>query len=458
MQYIVEDYGARGDGAADDARAIQSAIDACAAAGGGRVVLQGGRVYYSSSLILKSHVELHLEQGAVLKAHSDVATYFQPNGSRVAGAGSAAVWEAGAVDRPVTLKPSYAFLYARDAEDFSITGGGAIDGNGNAFMKRVSPYYCTGEYYPRPTMIYVEHCSHISFLDVTMRNAPFWTLHPAGCRDVLIQGIRIWNPLDYANSDGIDPDHSTDVRILGCHIRCADDCICLKTTAGNREYGPCRNIIISGCTLTSTSAAFKIGTESEDDFENIIVDNCIISDSNRGISIQLRDGGNVRNVSFSNIIIETRRFAECWWGTAEPIVITAHGRHKDTVVGKVSGVRFSNIACDGENGVFLSGGGEDSIRDVSFEKVYVTLRAKSKWERGMYDLRPGHGKGIEKEKSAGFFMRRADGVTVRDCRVRFEGGDMANFGQALYARDCGEIKLENFDGKAAQEGFRDVDM
>lgn len=446
MQYIVENYGAKGDGAANDAQAIQSAIDACAASGGGQVILQGGRTYYSSSLILKSNVELHLEQGALLKAHGDISTYFQPNGSGVAGAGSAAVSGTGAVDRPVTLKPSYAFLYAKDAESLSITGFGTIDGNVDAFMKRVSPYYCTGDYYPRPTMVYVENCRHISFMNVTLRNSPFWTLHPAGCSDVLIQGIRILNPLDCANSDGIDPDHSTDVRILGCHIRCADDCICLKTTAGNREYGSCRNIIISGCTLTSTSAAIKIGTESEGDFENVIVDNCIISDSNRGISIQLRDGGNVRNVSFSNIIIDTRRFAECWWGTAEPIVITVHGRHEDTVVGKVANIRFFNIVCDGENGVFLSGSEDAYIEDISFEKVYVTLRAKSKWERGLYDLRPGYGKGIEKEKSAGFYMRQADGVVLRDCRVRFEGGDMEDFGQALYTGDCGEVKLEGFDG------------
>ena len=73
------------------------------------------------------------------------------------------------------------------------------------------------------TMIYVEHCNHISFTGVIMRNAPFWTLHPAGCDDVLISQIRILNDLNVANSDGIDPDHSTNVRILGCHVTCADD-------------------------------------------------------------------------------------------------------------------------------------------------------------------------------------------------------------------------------------------
>lgn len=121
------------------------------------------------------------------------------------------------------------------------------------------------------------------------------------------------NLLDCTNSIVIaDPDYPPSFGINGRHVQCADDCICLKTTAGNNEYGPTKNVIISNCTLTSTSAAIKIGTEGVADFENILVDNCIITGSNRGLSIQIRDGGCVRNVS-SNIMIETRRFAECWW-------------------------------------------------------------------------------------------------------------------------------------------------
>ena len=65
-----------------------------------------------------------------------------------------------------------------------------------AFMKRVSPYYYfNGDFYPRPTMCYgALQTSRLT--GITMQNAPFWTLHPAGCDDVLIQGIRVLNPLD----------------------------------------------------------------------------------------------------------------------------------------------------------------------------------------------------------------------------------------------------------------------
>ena len=456
MVYSVTKYGAVGDGATNDATAIQSAIDACNAAGGGRVVLEGGHTYYSSSIELKSNVELHLEQGALLKAHSDISTYFNPNGD---DASVAAVSGAKAVDRPVA-KPAYTFIHAKDADNFSITGQGAVDGNVYAFMKRASRYYFNGDFYPRPTMVYVEHCNHISFHDVTLQNSPFWTLHPAGCNDVLISNIRVLNPLACTTSDGIDPDHSTNVRIIGCHVQCADDCSCLKTTAGNNEYGPTKNVIISNCTLTSTSAAIKIGTEGVADFENILVDNCIITGSNRGLSIQIRDGGCVRNVSFSNIMIETRRFAECWWGCAEPIVMTTHDRNANTHSGSIENVRFFNVTCKGENGVFLSGNEENHIKNVLFENVNVCLEATSKWERGMYDLRPipPEKEGMLHQKNAAMLLRWVDGVTVRNSTLGFAGEDRSDFAQALLTQNCTNVQTMGLTAEAAAPEYQSIEL
>ena len=336
MDYNVLNMGAVGDGKADDTKAVQLALDTANDNGGGRVVLPGGHTYYCRSLFLRANVELHLQQGAVLKATEDLGGYVRPN-EQINDPKTAKI------GNPVTGKPSFVFLYGFEAHGCAITGRGKIDCNGHAFVSRKDQYYVTGSFYPRPTAIYVEKSNHITFREFTVVDAPFWTLHPAGCDDVLIDRIRILNDLDVANSDGIDPDHCSNVRILGCHIECADDCICLKTSQGNAEYGPCKNIVIQGCTLVSTSAAIKIGTEGVGDFRNVLVSDCIISRSNRGLSIQIRDGGNVENVSYQNIMIETRRFCPDWWGTAEPIVLTTFNRDAQTKSGRIKNVRFFNV-------------------------------------------------------------------------------------------------------------------
>ncbi len=429
--YDVASYGAVGDGKSNDAEAIQAAIDDCSANGGGRVVLTSGHTYYSNSVQIKKNVELHLQKGSVLKATSDINGYIRPckmiNDPKTALVGN-----------PVTGKPSFVFVYGYEADNCSITGEGTIDGNCYAFVKRKDRYYVTGDFYPRPTTIYIEKSNNISFRDITVTNAPFWTLHPAGCDDVLISHIRILNPLDVANSDGIDPDHCSNVRINGCHIVCADDCICLKTSKGNAEYGPCENIIISDCTLTSTSAAIKIGTEGVGDFRNVNVSNCIITKSNRGLSIQIRDGGNVENVTFKDCTVETRRFCSDWWGTAEPITITCFRRDENTVPGHIKNIRYFNITTKGENGVLIYSSPENPVENVVFENCNIRLEKTSKWDCGLYDLRPCIDHGIEESDNSAFFIRNAKNVRIEKTSTSF-GVDPYKYYK--YAVDA-----ENIDG------------
>ena len=446
--YSVENYGALADGVTNDAKAIQSAIDDAEKNGGGTVVLESGKTYYSSSIVMKRNVELHLQKGSRLKATSNIDEYFRPCNFINDKTNTL-------IGNPVTGKPSFCFIYGFEADGCSITGEGTIDANGHAFVERMDKYYVTGNFYPRPTVIYIEKSNHISFEKITIVDAPFWTLHPAGCNDVLISQIRILNDLDVANSDGIDPDHSSNVRILGCHIECADDCICLKTSKGNSEYGACENIIISDCTLISTSAAIKIGTEGVGEFRNVLVQNCIISRSNRGLSIQIRDGGNVENVSYSNIIIETRRFCPDWWGTAEPIVITTFDRDENIKSGHIKNIRFSNITCKGENGVLIHGTKENVIENITFENVGVELSKTSKWETGLYDMRPGLNKGIEKHKNSGFFIRNAKNVTISKSSVNW-GNICDDYAYAIDSESCENLVIDRFSGTSADRKCESV--
>ncbi len=415
MNYMPEQFGAAGDGVSNDTAAIQACIDACHAAGGGKVILEGGKTYRAGTLVLRSFVELHLEMGAMLKASDSLEDFnlFHDPKARPADV-AVPSYE----DCTYTGQPTLFFIYAKDCENVAITGYGAIDGNEEIFYGEVTHWHIDGSFYPRVPLLFLENVARLSITGVTLQNSAFWTTHLVGCRDVLIDGIRILNNLKLANCDGIDPDHCQNVRISNCHLETADDGIVFKNTAGAMKYGPCENVTVTGCTIISTSAAIKFGTESEAPFRNVIVSNCAISRSNRGISLMLRDGGHMENLLFSDLTIETRAFAKpFWWGEAEPIAITAVKRREDTAVGFVKNVVFRNVHCRGENGIFLYGDDSVNVSDVSFDRVTVELEKKTRHPKDCRDLRPcALPEPILAGAPALLFMRNVKGVTLEHFR------------------------------------------
>ncbi|MDR2044634.1 MAG: glycoside hydrolase family 28 protein [Clostridium sp.] len=435
MIYNVLHYGATGDGTTNDAPAIQAAIDHCAASGGGRVLLPGGATYRSGSLILRSFVELHLEAGAVLKGSDRLEDYDLFGSDRPAATElSAPTYQ----NCEYSGMPTLFFLYAKDSESVSVTGLGRIDGNEKIFYGAVTPWHIEGAFYPRVPLLFLENITHLTLLHVTLTGSAFWTTHMVGCNDVLIDGIRILNNLRLANCDGIDPDHCRNVRITNCHIETADDCIVFKNTAAALRYGSCENILVSGCTLISTSAAIKFGTESEAPFRNITVTNCCISRSNRGISLMLRDKGLIENVTFSNLNIDTRLFSTLhWWGEAEPIAITAVRRSADAPVGTISGIRFRNINCISEKGILLYGDESHNITDVTFDSVSIRLEKKTDWPRKFHDLRPC---AMDCDMLPGavnaVFARHADQVRMEGIKVSIAPQLLEQMGQVFDVAEC----------------------
>lgn len=436
MNYLITDYGAVGDGTANDAAAIQSAIDACYKNGGGRVAIPGGKLFKTGSLILRSNVNLHLEEGSILKASENKADY---NGFKELENLNTDLLVPAHVNCEYKGKPKQFFIYAADSENISITGKGTIDGSAEIHQGQVFKYYIEGDSYPRIPMIFFEHLTDLKISDITLTNSGFWTVHMAGCEDVLIDGILIRNDLRMMNSDGIDPDHCKNVTIKNCDIEAADDCIVFKTTAAYKDDGPCKNITVTNCRLTSTSAAVKFGTESESDFRNIHIDNCTITRTNRGISLQLRDCANIEDISFSNISIETRRVSEHWWGEGEPIAITAVDRKEGIKAGRIKNIRFNNIDCNSENGIFIHGNKQTPIEDIEFENVKIHLTNKTNWDKTDYDLRPCVDDGKVKAKMSGAYLRYAKNVRFIDFVIEADE-DMKKYLAGVFdVEDCKDV-------------------
>ena len=399
--YDILTFGAKGDGVTDDAVAIQKAIDRCSAEGGGVVLLPRNHVFLSGPVELKSNVELHLEATATLKANPNESIYQLSAFGENRGEGM--LW-----------------LWAKDAENISITGKGTIHGNGIAFMgAELEDSYelkplADQTFDPRPHVLTLTNVQNLTIRDVTIKEGAYWTVHLIGCNEAVIDGINLLNNLKIRNGDGIDLDHSKNVRIANCHITSGDDCICLKNRREFEQYGSCHDIVVTNCVMSSRSCAIKIGSENMDSIYNVMFDNCIIMGSNRGLGIQNRDEGTVTDVVFSNIQLDCKLWSDVWWGKAEPIYVTsyprANGNHKDAnwrfpkgqiegKCGEVSRIYFNNITALSENGCFVGGDVPGKVKDIYFNNVRVKLTPDSRLltpDSLLIDKRPCKGEGFIK--------------------------------------------------------------
>ena len=186
--YNVMSYGANGNGVTDDAPAIQKAIDKCEQNGGGTVLFPSNHIFISGPLQLKSNVELHLEATATLKANPNKAIYKISAFGKNEGEGMLWIW-------------------AKNADNISITGKGCIHGNGINFMgKELDDSYelkPVTTFDPRPHVLTLTDVRNLTIKDVTIREGAYWTVHLIGCNGAVIDGINLLNNLKIRNGDGM---------------------------------------------------------------------------------------------------------------------------------------------------------------------------------------------------------------------------------------------------------------
>jgi polygalacturonase len=421
--YVVADFGAIGGGETDDTAAFQKAIDACHAAGGGRVIVRPGETYFVTRINMVSNVELHVARGGKIQ--------IAPLPTEIPDGLPETVQHSGVLEDIELL----CGIYADNARNIAITGGGEIDGNGRAYVtEKHEQYYLFKRY--RPWVLSFSGCRDVLLRDVHFVDAPRWTVVLVECEDVTVDNIKILNDMRMANCDGIDLCQCRAVRVSNCHLECADDCIVLKSQNGTGSGMPCENIVVTNCTMTSRSFAINLGCEVSAPIRNVLFNNCVITDSHRGIGVHLSRESDIENIVFSNMTIETRYFNSFWWGAAEPIYVVSIPWTDDYTVGYVRNVKFQNIICRSENGVFVYGADSAVIDGISFSDVSVELAKWSDEPGGRYDLRPIDGPNVKftdavfEHTTAGFTVHNAKNVTLNNCSVRFLGKLPAYFGAA----------------------------
>ncbi len=362
MVFDIRDYSAKGDGQTLCTSAIQAAIDDCAAHGGGRVLIEGG-TYITGSLTLHSFVELHIAANAVLQASLNYADFPEHTG--------------------LTHMDSYylprcknsSVIFAEEAEGIALTGQGAIDCAGEAYVRPATgkfwmPYERVEAPLP-PRMVFFAGCKNVTVRDVTMRNQPAgWAYWVHDCDFVTFDGVKIASRLDYPNNDGIHINCSRNVTVSNSQISCGDDCIIIRANSSSlKENKPCEKVTVSNCTLTTWCSGVRVGWINDGVIRNCTFSNLVITDSAVGIGIILpgrgeertldegREATLIENISFDNIIFDRGRCTPVWISISENPIVKCEA---------LRNIYFSGMHCRSLEFPYLSGRKENHIKNIRF--------------------------------------------------------------------------------------------
>lgn len=280
--FNVRDFGATGDGVTKDTVAIQKALDACAAAGGGTVSVPDG-IYLTGSLVISPNTTLDLAGRASLLGSPDLADYPVVN----------IRWEG------EFREGHRALIVATNAANVTIAGGGSIFG---------PPISLSHLRNPRgPVLIELTGCTNALLRDFTTQYQQLWSIHLLFCKNLTARNLTIRTV--NGNGDGIDVDSCDGVTIEQCDINTGDDAIALKSGRGLAAQAlarPTENVVIRDCRLQSSIfAAIGFGTEMSGGIRNVKIQDCVLSGRQNAIFIKSRDGrgGYMEDISGDNLTI-----------------------------------------------------------------------------------------------------------------------------------------------------------
>jgi polygalacturonase/lysophospholipase L1-like esterase len=460
--YDVRAFGAQGDGRTLDTEAINRAIEAAAAAGGGTVVFPAG-TYPSFSIHLKSHVALYLGPGATLLAadpsqgngrydaaepsdgdlyqdfgHShwqnsliwgiglDDVSIIGPgriDGKGLTRRGPGARWSSGVGNRPLSMGP--ARIGPGPAEDPEAAGLRAMEGQGNK-------------------AIALKLCRNVVLRDFSVQSGGHFVLLATGVDNLTVDNLK----LD-TNRDGLDIDACRNVRISNTSINSPnDDAIVLKSSYALGFPRATENVTITNCQVTGydlgsfldgtfkrtqeqapdrdgPTGRIKLGTESNGGFRNITISNCVF-DRSRGLAIETVDGGIIEDITITNLSMREVTTAPLF------LRLGARGRGPDSpAAGRMRRIQISHVVAydaDPRYASIIAGVPGHPVEDVQLSNIQIVYKGGGAQDAGreppeneaaypepsMFGTLPGYG----------FFLRHARNVTMRDIEIGFAAEDL----------------------------------
>ena len=414
---VLTDFGGVGDGVTLNTEAFANAIEHLSSLGGGRLVVPAG-IWRTGPICLQSRIELHLDANALVVFDSDkdlypiIDTNFE------------------GLDVRRCLSP----LHAEGASDIAITGKGIFDGSGDdwrelkrakvgdkiwrATLKKGGVVSESGDaWYPdegymkarktagslnypdpsldeneiktflRPVLLSFRECENILLEGVTFQNSPCWNLHPLWCKNLTVRDITVRNPHYSTNGDGIDIDGCENVILTGSSFDVGDDAICIKSgkdADGRRHARPCRNLIISDCTVYHGHGGFVVGSEMSGGVENILVRGCRFIGTDVGLRFKSTRGrgGVVKNIWCDHIYMKDivtygvvfNLYYEGVAATELKDGATADLRPVDETTPEFRDMAFSEIVCNGaREAIYINGLPEMPVKGISFSNsTYVS--------------------------------------------------------------------------------------
>jgi polygalacturonase len=423
--FNILDYGAEGDGYTLNTEAFQSAIQTCADAGGGHVVVPPG-FWLLGSIELKSHVDLNIQKGAVLlfsnqyddypliETHweGQMAVRSRPNiyGNQldhIAITGEGIIDGAGEAWRPVKK------FKMTDRQWVNLVSSGGVVGNGNVWWPTQAALdapekirdLVSGEQvalsdyepvrsYLRPVMIGLVRCRQVLLSGPTFQNSPAWNIHPLMCENVIIHNIKVRNPWYSQNGDGLDVESCSNVVISDCWFDVGDDAICLKSgkdEQGRKRGMPSQNIVITDCIVYHGHGGFVVGSEMSGGVRNILVRRCTFLGTDVGLRFKSTRGrgGIVENIfidqiNMKDIPTDAIRF-NMYYNYEAPIPEddnrSGDGKPIRQNVPVTEGtprfceIYMKNIICMGSNrAILLQGLPEMPINEIHMDNIFIKAK------------------------------------------------------------------------------------